>query len=454
MSPKNPTLAHHLKSRAAVVATVATAVLAKQACSDDSQYLEKPDATITQLAPSELVSTPIPESQLRLEYEAHQPARHVITQMGETRMQTYQVVKFIWRAGPPMAKANLQQKLSFEKGLSFQDLEKLGVPLPTFTPLVDLGAFDLAKLRKSELHLDRLTQAGIKEIVLMEDRDPQFYLNYSGYHADQTVPLNRHGSEADQWTMADLKNLIQQLHHQKIKTVIGFWGNTGNKDQNAFIRANWASLRPVIPGSDDINPLSFVKNVDGESMPFASYIISQYKKLKTDFGFDGVFLGDGLMGYRSFMDPHGPYEAEEFAYLWTDFYKRIYQDIKKISPQDTLWAYDCMGNGPVTALNNGLHLEQIAKYIDRYVFQGYGADAWGKDYMNLEGYNSERDQSHIRKLPEQLKVKTLYSVGLGDKVEGWSGNKESITSKHKALSPEAKQGALGVWSTGVLRNEL
>ena len=158
------------------------------------------------------------------------------------------------------------------------------------------------------------------------------------------------------------------------------------------------------------------------------------------------------MGFRSFIDNNAPYDASSLTPAVTDFYRRLHQGIHGIDTNDTLWAYDCMGNGSVRAKRNGVDLNAMADHIDTYVFQGYGADAWGSRYMGLDGYDTKRDQDQIASLPENLKAKTIYTIGLGDRVEGWHGTAESVKEKHSALSPHAHKGALGVWSTVPVEN--
>lgn len=327
----------------------------------------------------------------------------------------------------------------------------MDIPKGSLAPLVDLGAFDLKRLREGTLKLSRLKEQGINEIVLMEDRAPIFFLNYNGYNAGEKVPLNRHMDTGANWTMADLKKLVDGLHENGIKVVIGFWGNAKNWENNPFIRQNWDALKPVIPISDDINPLCFVTDENGKQITFAQYIAQQYNKLNRDFNFDGLFLGDGLMGYRAFLDPYGPYDFSDASHLWTDFYRRVYEGVKGADEGDSLWAYDCLGKGGSNASSHGLDLREIAPYLDNYVAQTYGSDAWGENYMALPGYNLERDTKEISDLPPGIKAKTRYTMGIGDSVEGWAGTTESVRSKHKALSPHAKKGTLGVWSNGMVR---
>lgn len=346
----------------------------------------------------------------------------------------------------------LRMKFAQAENHSLETVEHLGIKMDTFSPMVDLSAFDLNKLRTGQLNLETLKQRGLKEIVLMEDRDPQFFLNYKNYNANQSVPLNRHGQGSDNWTMHDLKQLTDQLHQAGLKVTIGFWGNAENAANNNFLKNNWEQLHPIIPGSSDINPLAMVKDQQNHSIPFADYIVAQYARLHQDFGFDGLFLGDGLMGYRDFRDPHAPYDFTSTTKLWTDFYRRIHSGVHQANPQGKLWAYDVMGKGPEQALKHGIDQSALAPYLDTYVFQAYGSDAWGKDYMNLPGYSLERDQQHLSSLPPSLAAKTKYTMAFGDQVEGWHSNKATIREKHQALHSHAKQGSFGVWSNQLIRN--
>jgi hypothetical protein len=356
-------------------------------------------------------------------------------------------LSFGWRMLPKF----LSNKFHRPEKFSFARLQELGVKKESFTALVDLGAFDFVSVRSGTFNAKKLAEAGLTQLVMMEDRDPMFFLNHKKFKPTKLVPLNRHGNALDLWTQADFKNLVQELKNCGIRVLIGFWGNSSNHAKNPFIRRNWKVLKPVMSLSDDINPLSFVKNKHGEEMPFAEYVVSQFQKMKDHFGIDGLFLGDGLMGYRSFLDSSGPYDASATTDLWTDFFKRIYQGIKAIDPQNTLWTFDCMGNGPNLAKKNGVNLQALTPYIDTYVFQAFGNDAWGRSYMELPGYSLVRDRGEIETLPSELKEKTLYTAGLGDKIEGWHGHANAIKQKHESISVHAKKGVLGVWSNDVVR---
>jgi hypothetical protein len=387
---------------------------------------------------------------LRAEYEKVKSLRDIYGQTAGVRHNIRKLAGFLLQAGPNMIK----NRIVSHENIDPEDLDEAGIDRQKMAALVDLGAFNLRHVRENIVDYDSLFENGIREMVIMEDRDPMFYLNYQGFQADKEVPLNRHGDKKDRWTMADMKKLIESLERAGIRVIIGFWGNTGNAKNNPFIKRNMENLRSVVPTSDDINPLSFVTDSEGREMTFAEYVTEQYKKLKKDFGFDGLFLGDGLMGFRSFLDPEGRYDTSQFMPLWTDFYRRVYQGIKSLNPHDTLWAYDCMANGTARARQNGLDLEGISPYVDNYIFQSYGNDAWGEGFMNLPGYSVERDRQEISTLPAALKAKTRYSVGLGDSVEGWWGKKEAIKAKHGVIKDSAGKGTLGVWSNEIIRGLL
>lgn len=420
-------------------------------------------------APAE--TPPLPLEHLRNEYAATAALRDSATITAATRSELEKQLDFALRLAPNYLLGQLDRQLNQIPDNTLNDVEKAGVKMESFSPLVDLSAFDLNKLRAGTLRLDSLTEKGIREIVLMEDRDPLFFLNFQNFSPDMPVPLNRHGKTAganrpgsnpnhpvspsdsapEQWTMADLKNLIDRLHGAGLKVNIGFWGNFEKADNNPFLRRNAAALKPLIPGSSDLNPLSIVRDEQGREMAFADYFVEQYRKLHHAFGFDGLFLGDGLMGFRDFRDPNAPYDFSQTAPLWTDFYRRIHQGVHDVTPQGKLWAYDVLGKDPAGALRHGVDLAAITPYLDSYVFQAYGNDAWGENYMALPGYDLERDQSALAALPPDLLEKTRYTVGIGDNVEGWRGTPQSIAQKAGALSANARQGSLGVWSNQALR---
>lgn len=397
-------------------------------------------------APDESSESLLSTEELRSAYRDIDALRAVNTHLSMNRTKFQLMQQFLLRVMP----AFVREKLEPVERLDLPDLERIGIDPKTFTPLVGLGAFNLEKVRSGSANFDSLHEAGIGHVVLMEDRDPDFFLNHTEFDEAALVPMNRHKKWIDRWTHGDLKHLVEGLHESGVKALVGFWSNTGNRLLNPFIAQNWEALRPVIPSSDDFNPLCFVRDKAGSDMCFADYVTTQFEKLHRDFGFDGLFLGDGLMGYRAFMDPYGPYDARETIPLWTDFFKRIHAGLKSTDPTMELWAYDCMGNGSKLARRNGVDLAAIAPCLDRYVFQAYGNDAWGSDYMSLPGYGLARDREQIQDLPEELSAKTVYTIGLNDEVEGWHSQGDVVRAKHKALRSQAKAGTLGVWSDNLV----
>lgn len=432
--------------RKAAIAAIAGSVGAIEATTEHD-YTESAECRVEQTYSLEDLKDP---ETLEEAYDALAVCRDVYGIIPGVRSKIFSILKFAFHASPGFIRARIKSP----EAVTFSDLESMGMAGEGFAPLVDLGAFNLNKLRHNQLDLGRLEKNNVKEIILMEDRSPIFFLNYSGFRPNGAVPLNRHSNIEETWTMQDLKKLIDDLHSHGIRVVIGFWGNAGNRNANPFVVRNWEALKPVIPVSDDINPLSIVVDEYGKRLPFAEYVVQQYRRLNDDFELDGLFLGDGLMGYRAFFDSDGPYYFSDMADVWTDFYRRIYTGLKETDPSDTLWAYDCLGKGTGASLNHGVDIAGITPYIDNYVFQSYGSDAWGEKFMALPGYDLERDRAAIQTLPKQTKSKTKYCAGLRDNVEGWSSTKAKIAEKHEALSPYAGAGSLGVWSNDIFRRLL
>lgn len=410
---------------------------------------------------------PLPMEVLRPEYEKLRQEPNLGHTLAASRIKVNRIANF----GIQIAPGVISTKMEDHKDLTIEDLEAAGIQMGTFTPMVDLTAFNVRLLRTGGINLKNLSEKGIKEIVIMEDRDPQMGLNYNGYKADEVVPLSRHAKDENHkaWKMEDLKDLVEQLREANIRVIIGFWLNAGNADKNEFIRKNWATVKPVIESSDDLNPLSIVNDQQGKEMPFADYIVRQYEKLEKDFGFSGLYLGDGAMGYRSFLEPEQPNDFSATKHLWTDFFKRIHQGVKAIDPNDTLWAYDCLGKGPKDALRHGVDVKAILPYLDGgYAFQSYSRSAWGDNFMNLPGYTAERDQAQIQDLsgdvgynkgennnlvpPHLAHVK--YTVNIKDNVEGWHSNKQIVAADQKTLGPNAPGGTVGIWSNAIVSQML
>jgi hypothetical protein len=439
-------LSEYIIPRAAIIGLAAGAAL----------YTKQNQPEPAHVAESEEIKDPpeftdkgrlLTHAELVEEYNNLVQARTILESANTTRRSIGNIANFMVKWLPGLLTMQLRPK---EK-VTMDDLQEMGIEAPSFAPLVDLGAFSLEDLRNNQLNLKKLKEAGIAEIIIMEDRAPHFFLNYDRYSPEENVPLNRHGNTKVNWTMDDFRSLIDKLHENGIRAVIGFWANTAEKDKNSFVSKNWERLKPLLPGSDDMNVMSFVINEKGEEIPFADYVVEQFAKLHKDFGLDGLFLGDGLMGFRSFLDMETRYDFSEKQYLWTDFYRRVFKGVTDTSPQAGLWAYDCLGKGKNASRLAGVSIDAITPLIDNYVFQSYANDAWGDRYMNLPDYTLERDKDAVSSISEETKQKVRYTVGLGDSVEHWWGRKKWIQDKHEKVGPHAKKGSVGVWSNELIR---
>lgn len=331
------------------------------------------------------------------------------------------------------------------------DIEEIGIfghGNLGFIPLIDLGALPLETLREGALDLECLTRLGIKRIALMEDRDPYFFLNFEEYDATEPVPLNRHGTGGEQrtdWTMADMKAFIDLAHQHGIEVYQGFWANTHYAATNPFLSRN-SHAEPVILGSDDMNPLCEVTDAQGETMLFAEYIIRQYHKLADAFGIDGLFLGDGFMGYRSFLRPRFTGDFTFAQKGWEIFYALLSDAVRARGGK--FMAYDVMGRTYEEAYRSGVDYKTVLPYLDLFMVQTYGQTAWHQ-FMSLPGYTLMRDlqalESMHRELAPDMREKLVYTAELGDKIEGWRGTPMHIKKQFEVQGPFVN-GVLGVWS--------
>jgi hypothetical protein len=312
--------------------------------------------------------------------------------------------------------------------------------LPTAV-CVDLGAF-----RKP---LPNLSILGVKIVVVMEDRRPRVFLGHNGYKPEEIMPLNRHkGPAHDYKTQADLRELVQELHKQGIKVLIGFWGfwADGLSSKPSPWLQKHPELAPRIRGECDIgNPFAILKK---EGISFAEYIAEQYRKLHHDFGFDGLFLGDGLCGFRDFM------HLEKYAYLddsgledlWAVFYHIIAKTVHDLGGE--LWAYDCMGFSLLAALSHGVSYGLLSKAgLDVLVFQTYPT-AWGRRYFKVSGKTGlSKDFANFLSVKSAIRESTtrlFYSLEMGDSREGWRPSWECTRTQMNVFRDYA-DGKLIVW---------
>jgi hypothetical protein len=147
----------------------------------------------------------------------------------------------------------------------------------------------------------------------MEDRHPDFFLSYDRFNSELYVRLNRHGPYNDTHyypTQRDMKLFVNSLHDYGINILYGLWihenrwilrrhpetlltNRAGQQLHNSNLSADFNPLVELKADSD-----YGIKNGD----KFVDYACKQYSKLAEDFGFNGLFIGDGGMGFRIFGD--------------------------------------------------------------------------------------------------------------------------------------------------------
>ena len=306
----------------------------------------------------------------------------------------------------------------------------------------DLGAYH-------QIGKNNLKDKGINGVVIMEDRLPDFFLIYNQFEANRDTTLNRHGPFKFLYTYNHLKELIKELHEQNIKVYLGFWGQLLDPHKKSCLP--WIDNHPELwtmynenNKNFDLDPLVML---EPEKITFAQYIIRQFTKFKNDFNFDGLFLGDGLNGYRLFVNPT-KYKDKEYTKLkWTKFYKALAKNLHKINCQ--LLAYDCLGFGPDEAIKHGAdYYNQAMVGLDKLIVQTYPT-AWGKKWLKkYKGFDFKSCHKNLQATKEKLaktNCQVFYTLEMGDNVEDWKP-KTRITKKQlKHFKPHAG-GKLIVWA--------
>jgi len=317
--------------------------------------------------------------------------------------------------------------------------KEIATDLLEIAACVDLGAF-----AKPLQDID-----GINTLVIMEDRSPELFLSFENYEPERIVPLNRHGPLKEYTTQEDLLRLIQGLHGQGKKVMIGFWGFWGDGAQGP---GEWMKLHPELrprqkDESDIGDPFAVLHP---ENMTFEAYIASQYKKLKETFGFDGLFLADGLSGYRVFTDPNRYDDKENSCLRWADFYRTIAEAVHGTNGQ--LWAYDCMGFSYEEARKHGADYRLFAKVgLDTLVFQSYPT-AWAY-YFKVPGKTGLKQDlanfESVRVATADTNLKAYYSLELGDSVEGWWPGHKTTRGQMTGFATVA-DGKFLVWGNDLI----
>ncbi|HEX2021352.1 MAG TPA: hypothetical protein VHH36_01455, partial [Candidatus Thermoplasmatota archaeon] len=297
---------------------------------------------------------------------------------------------------------------------------------------VDLGAFDpTAGDAGAGAWLDRAVSLPTW-VVLMEDRQPVFFHGYQGYRPDAPVPLNRHGPHAHAWTHADLRRLVLAFKARGVRVLLGYWVHecafVDDRHPELLIRDATGRLwQDRVELNADFSPMRRMRadpeHDVREGERYFDWAARRYARLAEDFGFDGLFLGDGAMGFRRHgkdwkdlrhFDYHEDWLAEfavDHAFgrhdgcalldasadtaarardvhahhwehwvawntdRWTDYYRRTAEAVHATG--GILAAYNCMNYDPALARLHGVDYRAIAEAgLDVLVFQAYDY-AWG-----------------------------------------------------------------------------
>lgn len=306
----------------------------------------------------------------------------------------------------------------------------------------DLGAF-------TEIGKNNLKNQKISGVVIMEDRLPDFFINYEKFEANKDTTLNRHGPFKFLYTQNHLKNLIQELQAQDIKVYLGFWGQIINPHQKKCLpffdkHPELWRLHNENKKNYDLDPLV---TLQPENIKFAQFIVNQFYKFKKDFNFDGLFLGDGLNGYRLFVEPTKYEDQQNKADEWTEFYRNICDNLHELNCQ--VLAYDCLGLPPGKAILHGAdYLAQAEVGLDYLIVQTYPT-AWGKKWLKkFPGFDFKSGLNNLKATKRKLTstdCQVFYTLEMGDRVEEWQA-KPRITKKQlKYYSPQA-DGKMLVWA--------
>lgn len=303
----------------------------------------------------------------------------------------------------------------------------------------DLGAFPRP--------LPRLD--GLEGIVIMEDRDPDFYLSFRDYRPAADCRLNRHGPLRAWSSHQDLRDLVAGLHEQRIRVAIGFWNYGG---WLLHLRPRWLREHRELRRlwlSSQLYPFVRLRR---EGVDYARYIARQYERLHAVFGFDGLMLGDGLCGFGTIWDPDLYRNREGSVAQWTQFYQVIATAIHRTG--GILLAYDLMGFSSAEARTHGVDYRRLAEAgLDVLVYQSY-PQAWGGYW--LERYRTRFDlAANIKNLTSvraDLKgtaTRLLYTLEIGDSVERWSAEPERTLRQADTLEP-LSDGRFLVWANDVI----
>lgn len=388
---------------------------------------------------------------------------------------------------------------------------------------VDLGAFDPSLPDAgARAFVDRAR--GLDWIVIMEDREPDFFHGYRGFDADAPAPLNRHGPRSERWTMGDLRRLVHALKAEGVAPFYGYWLHecawVDDRHPELLMRTAEGSLwQDRVLKNADFNPMKRL-HADPESgvaegERYHDWAARRYAELARDFGFEGLFLGDGGMGFRrhghDWMDLRWfDFDAEwtsEFAHTaathpgcsledrasspsrrardvrehhwaewvawnterWTAYYRETAEAVHRAGGK--LAAYNVMNYDPAVAKLHGVDYRGIAEAgLDVCVFQAYDY-AWGPlGPFSWAGIRRKDHDTNLRALLLSRaamgyanKCKLVVTVETDDSVEHWDCPEPHTLGQALSLGlasafdgerwRRAADGAFIVWGNAVKESE-
>jgi hypothetical protein len=314
----------------------------------------------------------------------------------------------------------------------------------------------------------------LRFVVMMEDRQPDFFLKYCKYAPETFVRLNRHGPANYYPTQSNLKSFVREFHENGIDVFYGFWIHENRwvfkRHPEILLTENTGKVWHADDYSADFNPLlKLEEDLDYQikkGQKFAEYICSQYNHLSKDFGFNGLFLGDGGMGFRRFGDDsigvknfdyslnsvkqfvdsyhykfhdncilyssqiinkisqdiclnHWEAWVEWNCSQWTLFYNELSDYLH--ANDDQFAAYSCMNYGPKQAKLHGIDYQSIGEAgLDYLVFQTYDY-AWSKHFglKNKDMFNNLKGLLYTKADISHSKTKVLFTSETADSIEKW-----------------------------------
>lgn len=391
---------------------------------------------------------------------------------------------------------------------------------------VDLGAFDPTEEDAGVGAWMRRAQGAPAWVCLMEDRQPTFFHGYRRYEADEIVPLNRHGPNGHTWTQKDVRRLVAAFHDHGVKVLLGYWihecGWVDHRHPELLIRDQHGDLwQDDVEMNADFSPLRRMRadpeHDVHEGERYGHWSARRYARLAHDFGFDGLFLGDGGMGFRRHgkdwkdlrhFDFHEDW-VHEFAVdhafdehegcmvtvpgattqeraddikahhweHWVDFncqrWTAYYRDMASAvhATGGILAAYNCMNYDPALARLHGVDYAGIAASgLDILVFQSYDY-AWGPlgpfGFLHIARKDLATNLATLLRTRAEVGHRTpmqiVVTVETEDEVEGWNSPTAHTLGELHALGQavshdghawrRAADGAFIVWGNSVKADE-